>query len=134
MKMDRLADLKVGDKVIIRYINDAIRYIKDRSINNIAEWTRKEPCEVTKITKKYVTVKFTDTWEEKFDREFDYVQKVNRGSANYKLYRNLEEIILEEQANDLYYKVKKTFFDSWNRPDEMTLEKLERVAQILELD
>lgn len=133
--MDRLADLQVGDKVVVRYINDAIRYIniKDRGVDNIAEWTRKEPCEVTKITKKYVTVKFSDTWEEKFDREFNYTQKVNRGSANYKLYRNLDEIILEEKANSLYDKIKR-YFNDWSRPTEMTLEKLEQINKIIEVD
>lgn len=126
--MGRKLDLIKGQEVIIRYINDRVRYKKDRSINNIDEWTAKG--EVTKVGRKYIEVDMNG-FLEKFGIEYDYVQKTNMGSPDYKLYLSKEEIINEIKAEEIYRELNNYFGSYGNSKGKFTLDQLERIINIV---
>jgi hypothetical protein len=127
--VSRKLDLKVNQEVIIRYINDKIRYEKDTSIKNIDSWTTVGT--VTKIGRKYLDVEFNG-FLYKFDMEWDYREKVNCGSPNYKLYLSKEEILDEIKAEELYSKVRDSFDSYGGNNGKFTLNQLERIKNIID--
>lgn len=125
--MNRKLDLEKGQEVVVRYINDRIRYTKDRTINNIDKWTSNG--KVTKVGRKYIEVNMNGLLE-KFDIEYDYVQKTNIGSPDYKLYLSKEEIINEIETEELYTEVKK-YFGNWRNIGKFTLSQLKQILDIV---
>ena len=69
-------------------------------------------------------------WTKKFDSEWDYNQKVNCGSPNYKLYLSKEEIINEGKADKLYDKIK-SCFNNYSNNNEFTLDELNKILDII---
>lgn len=126
--MGRKLNLAKGQDVIIRYINDRIRYKKDVSISNIDEWTTKGI--VTKIGRKYIEVNMNG-FLVKFDIEFDYRQKSNMASPAYKLYLSKEEITNEIKAEEMYRKLNSHFVECINNNGKFTLDQLERILSIV---
>jgi len=126
--MSRKLNLKKGQKVVVRYINDKLRGIPDKSINGIDRWAVSG--EATKVGRKYIYVKIGSYNEQQFDIEDDYRQKTNIGSPDYKLYTSKEEILAEIKAEELYTDVKR-YFSSWSNDNKFTLDQLERVKDIV---
>lgn len=124
--MNRKLKLEKGQEVVVRYINDRIRYMKDSTVDNIDKWTSNG--KVTKVGRKYIEVDMNG-WLEKFDIEFDYVQKTNIGSPDYKLYSSKEEIINEIETEELYREVKNHFGD-WHNRNKFTLSQLKQILDI----
>jgi len=126
--MDRKLDLKVGQKVVVTIIkrSNASRH-KDMSLENIDNWCFDG--EVTKIGRKYITVKWDKWSEEQFSIENDYNNKTDY-SCDYKLYLNKEEIIKERKADELYNEIK-THFSGWGGNENFSLDQLERIINII---
>jgi hypothetical protein len=127
--MERKLNLVKDQEVIIRYINDRMRYEKDKSIENIDNWT----CigKVVKIGRKYIEVNMGRYSNEKFDIERDYEQKVNAGSPDYKIYLSKEEIIDEIKADEIYKSIRNEF-DGWKNVNKFTLNQLQRIKNIID--
>ena len=127
--MSRNLELKKDQKVIIRYINDRIRYTEDRTIENIDKWTTEST--ITKVGRKYIEATING-FPEKFDIEYDYVQKVRCGSPDYKIYLSKEEIIEEVKCEELYSDIKNNYFGGYGRNNgKFTLDQLERIMSII---
>jgi hypothetical protein len=126
--MARKLDLKKDQEVVIRYMNDKIRYKKDTSIKTIDNWT----CEgkILKIGRKYIEVDLGYSEPVKFDMERDYVQNVRVGSPDYKIYLSKQEIIDEIKAEEIYDTIRHDF-DSWKNANKFTLDQLERIKSII---
>ena len=129
--MSRKLKLIKEQTVIIRYINDRLRYETDTSINNIDEWTTEG--KITKIGRKYIEVDMGG-YLDKFDIEWNYNQKVNAGSPDYRLYLSKEEIINEIKAEELYKKLHNHFGGYGNNSGEFSLSQLERILEIVNED
>ena len=127
--MNRKLDLKVGQKVTVKIepMSNASRYV-DMSLENIDDWCFEG--EVTKVTNKYITVKFKCD-EEKFSVEDDYRQKTIYGGADYKLYLNRQEVIDEKEANDIYYFIRYKFDGYGCNNNKFTLNQLRRIRDII---
>lgn len=128
--MNRKLKLEKEQEVVIRYINDRIRYMEDRTIDNIDKWTSNG--KVTKVGRKYIEVDMNG-FLEKFDIEFDYVQKTNIGSPDYKLYLSKEEIINEIGTEELYREVKNHFGD-WHNRNKFTSRQLNQILDIISVN
>lgn len=120
---------KKGDEVVvaIEERSNAARG-KDLSLSNIDKWTYNGI--VTSVGRKYITVKLGKSWEEKFVIENDYLQKWEYGSADYKLYRNIDDILNRRKSQELYNIVKRKF-NSYANPG-MSIEQLEQILNILD--
>ena len=127
--MNRKLDLKKDQEVIIRHINDKIRYIKDKSIENIDEWITKGT--VLKIGRKYIEIDMRYISNEKFDIEFDYVQKTKYGSPDYKIYLSKEEIVEEIKCEELYDQIQNTFGRYGRNNNKFNLNQLQRIVDII---
>jgi hypothetical protein len=127
--MDRKLNLSVNQKVVIRRINGSIRYLEDKSIDNIDAWITVGIVE--KITKKYVQVNMNGKVE-KFDIELNYAQKVNRGESDYRLYESKEELINEVKSEDIYSGIRNYFYNKYNNDRDLTLDQLQRINAIIE--
>lgn len=126
--MSRKLKLSVGQKVIIRYMNDKIRYIKDTSTNNIDEWTTTG--KITKIGRRYIYVDVGKIFKHtKFSIDNNYEEEKDWGSPNYKIYLSKEEIIKSIQAESLYSTIK-NMFSSWHNNDNFTLSQLKKIVNI----
>lgn len=128
---NRVLNLKKGDKCIVAVEkgSNMARYYNKIEFNNIDEWTYEGI--VTISNKNYITVDFGKDIC-KFTVDDDYRQKYRSGGADYKLYKDKEEIYetfrKEELLSDL-------FGLSFNRPNKiktLTLEQLERINSIIE--
>jgi hypothetical protein len=107
-----------------------LRYEKDKSIENIDNWTCKG--KIVKIGRKYIEVDMGCYLNEKFDIERDYEQKVNAGSPNYKIYLSKEEIIDEIKADKIYQYIRDKYFNGYGRnANKFTLNQLERIINIV---
>jgi hypothetical protein len=125
--MDRKLNLEVGQKVavVIEKMSNASRGL-NMTLDNIDKWCFDG--EVTKVGRKYVTVKFNN-YEDTFEVDNDYRQKYKRGGADYKLYLSKDEVINIEKADDLHYEIKSKFSGYGNT--EFTLDQLERIYSII---
>ena len=126
--MDRVLNLKKGDKCIvaIEKCSNASRYV-DMSLENIDNWTYEGT--VVTVGRKYITVGFNG-WEDKFTIDDDYRQKYTCGGADYKLYKDKQEVIDTIKRNILLYNL----FGS-HRPakiNNLTLDQLKRINAIIE--
>ena len=128
--MNRNLKLNVGQKVAVKIEDNsnASRYI-DMSLENIDSWCFEG--EVTKVGRKYITVKFRTYKEEQFSIEDDYRQKYTSGGADYKLYLFKEEVIEEREADAIYYQIKREF-DYYRNNSKFTLNQLIRIKSIIE--
>jgi len=128
--MARKLDLKVDQKVIVKII-DGSYYSKnkDMSLKNINEWCYDG--EVTKIGRKYITVKWNEIYEYQFSKEDNYRDKTDC-SYNYQLYLNKEEIIEEEKAEGLYRNIRNTYFERYScNNGRFTVNQLEGIMNII---
>lgn len=125
--MNRVLNLRKGDKCIVarEWTGKTVRNGFTR-LDNVEEWTWE--VEVITVSKKYITVDFKGR-KEKFEIEFDYQQKVNYGSSDYKLYMTREEVLDRIKANQLHSNIKSKFEGFGNT--KYTLDQLERVMAIL---
>jgi hypothetical protein len=128
--MDRKLDLAVGQKVAVKIEegSNASRY-KNMSLENINEWCFDG--EVTKVGRRYITVKFGGWYEEQFEIDSDYRQKYTIGGSDYKLYLNRDEIMEEKEAENLYSNIKNNF-NSWKNNNNYSLEQLKRIKAIID--
>lgn len=130
--MDRKLKLKVGQKVVVKIeeMSNAARNLglEGMTLDNIDKWCVNG--EVTKIGRKYITVKFNKWNEEQFSIEDDYRQKYTLGGANYKLYLNKEEIINDFKANKIYVSIQ-YYFSSYKN-SRFTLDQLKRIKEIID--
>lgn len=127
--MDRKLNLDANQEVVIRRINGSIRYLEDKSINNIDAWTIKGIVE--KVTKKYVQVNMNGKVE-KFDIELNYVQKVNRGEPDYRIYESREELINEVKSEEIFSGLRSYFYEKYHNDRDLTLDQLQRIKTIIE--
>jgi hypothetical protein len=127
--MDRKLDLKVGQSVVIKVeeASNASRRV-NMSLANIDEWCFDG--EVTKVGRKYITVKFKGYKEEQFVAEDDYRQKYTAGGADYKLYLTKQDVIDEKEANNLYSDIR-TKFGGFRNNNQFTLDQLQRITNII---
>lgn len=125
--MSRVLNLKKGDKCIVarEWTGRTVRDGYTR-LDNVEEWTWE--VEVMTVSKQYITVDFRGT-KEKFQIDFDYQQKVNRGGSDYKLYVTREEVLDRIKVNKLHDKIKSKFDGYGNT--KYTLEQLERIMSII---
>lgn len=125
--MSRILNLKKGDKCIVarEWTGRTVREGFTR-LDNVEKWTWE--VEVISVSKKYITVDFNGT-KEKFDIDFDYQQKVNRGESNYKLYTTREEVLNRIKANQLHGEIKSKFSEFGDT--KYTLDQLERIMTII---
>lgn len=117
----------VGQKVFIKIIerSNAARYIKSDTIDDwIYEGT------VIKVGRKYITVKFNNGYEEKFDKEHDYIN-ISKYSADYQLYLTKQEIVDKMEINKLYEKIQYNF-NNWNNNNRFNLDQLRRIVNIID--
>ena len=126
--MSRNLKLTVGQKVVVKIEDNsnASRYV-DMSLENIDNWCFEG--EVTKVGRKYITVKFRTYKEEQFSIEDDYRQKYNCGGADYKLYLSKDEVVEEKEAEEIYSQIRHKF--SAYKNSEYTLEQLKRIKSII---
>lgn len=126
----RKLDLKLNQEVVVKIIKGSnVSRNKDMSLENIDNWCYKGI--VTKIGRKYITVKW-DKWSEvQFDKESDYRNKTE-GSCDYKLYLSKEEIIEEHEADKLYKNIRDKYFDRYGGNNgKFTLDQLKRFMEII---
>lgn len=111
--MDRKLDLKVGQEVVVKIIEGSNASRREgMTIDNIDSW-----CfggEVTKVGRKYITVKFNKWKEYQFEIESDYRNKYTAGGADYQLYLNKQEVIDEKEAEDLFNELR-NYFGGWGK-------------------
>lgn len=127
--MERILNLKKGDKVVIAInpSSNASRHI-NMSLNNIKNWTFDG--EVISVGKKYITVKFSKRdGTMKFVIADDYNNNYTCGGADYKLYASFEDVYNIFKAQELYYRIKRSFISHENT---FPLEKLGRIMDIIE--
>jgi|GEM_PF-1900750 len=127
--MSRNLKLTVGQKVAVKIEDNsnASRYV-DMSLENMDKWCFEG--EVTKVGRKYITVKFMTYKEEQFSIEDNYRQKYTWGGADYKLYLSKEEAIEEIEA-EIFYRQVKYEFDSYKNNSKFTLDQLKRIKNII---
>lgn len=127
--MRRVLDFKKGDKCIVAIIqhSNASRH-KDMSLNNIDKWTYKG--EVITIGRKYITVKFNGIIM-KFDPTFDYSEHSNY-SADYKLYKDLQEVEDGELKENIVRKIQTEFSGYGEYKGDLTLEQLKIINDIID--
>jgi len=126
--MERKLDLKKDQKVVVAIIERSnMARNRDMSSENIDNWCFDGI--VTKVGRKYITVKWDKWSEEQFDKEKDYNNKTEY-SCDYKLYLNREEIFQMRKTEELYSKVK-TYFSGWGVNENFTLDQLERILTII---
>lgn len=120
---------KKGDEVVvaIEEMSNAARG-KKLLTSNINEWTYNGI--VTFVGRKYITVKINEHWEEKFVIGDNYLQKWDYGGADYRLYKNIVEIIEKKKSQELYDIVKHKF-NSYENPG-LSLEQLTQIINILD--
>lgn len=126
--MDSKLNLKVGQEVAIKVEEmSSIARRTDMSIENIDNWCFAGT--VTKVTKKYITVKF-NIIEKQFTIEDDYREKYTRGLADYKLYESKQDVIDEYESKRLHSMIRSKFssFDDL----DLTLVQLKRIQAIIE--
>ena len=128
----RKLNLKKGDIVILaieEYSN--LSRGMDLSLDNIDNWTFK--AEVISAGRKYVTVKPDNFLKEmKFEVENDYREKYTYGTANYKLYRTMEEVIEERKQKKLFLDICNIF--TYGNSKNISLKTLEKIKEMIESD
>ena len=127
--MDRVLNFKKGDKCIvaIEEHSNASRH-KDMSIDNINDWTYEGV--VIASGKKYITVEFNNETS-KFEVDNDYRKKVNYGSNDYKLFKDIQGVKDERELDSLIWSIRMCF-DRMNKSNtKLTLDQLRRISNII---
>ncbi|WP_291567166.1 MULTISPECIES: hypothetical protein [unclassified Clostridium] len=128
--------LTAGQEIWVK-IEDHSNAARRLNANNIEEWIYKG--EITKLGRKYVTVKFgryedgkiNYFHEEKFNVEDDYRQVWTAGGADYKLYLTKQDILDEIESGKLYDQIKSEF-SGYKNKGRFTLDKLRMIKEIIE--
>jgi len=117
----------VGQKVFIKIIerSNAARYIKS---NKVDDWIYEGL--VIKIGRKYITVRFNNGREEKFDKKDNHIN-ISKYSADYQLYLTKQEIVDKMEINKLYEKIQYNF-NNWNNNNRFNLDQLRRIVNIID--
>lgn len=129
--MERKLTFKKGDKcvVAIKQGSNVSRY-KDMSLSNIEHWTFDG--EIISVGKKYIGVDFKID-NLKFVIEDDYINKWTRGGADYRLYKDIQEI-KDERENEETWTSLQRFFGGWGKaklPLEVTKEIYEKIKKYI---
>ena len=124
---NRKLNLKVGQEVFIRIGNLRYLDIKERSLDNINDWTYKET--ISKVGRKYITLSNNI----KFSIEDDYREyESDRGLRYDKLFLSLDDIkedfILEQKEEYI-----KKCIETYGRLD-LSKNKIETIYDILKED
>lgn len=121
---------KKGDKCIVAIEphSNAARG-KDISLDNIDTWTYEGIIVI--VGRKYITVNFKGI-DSKFSIENDYKEKYEYGGANYKLYKNLQELKDEKRKENLLHQLFGPVYNRSNKVNNLTLDQLERINAIIE--
>lgn len=128
--MDRKLDLKVGQEVVVKIIEGSNASRRENmSLDNIDSWCFNG--EVTKVGRKYITVKFNNWQEYQFDIEFDYRNKYTAGGADYQLYLSKQEVVNEKESNNLYKYIQTEFNGYSGNKGKFTLDQLRRIMDII---
>lgn len=131
---ERILDLKKDDECIVAVEerSNESRH-RDMSIENIDNWTYKGI--VTKVTKKYITVEYKIhgvTQVDKFSIENNYKRKYTYGTADFELYKDLQEIKDIKEADRLRDKIFGCSYDRREFVNNLSLEKLREINSIIE--
>lgn len=126
--MSRKLDIKKGDTVFARIEegSNASRRIT-MTLDNVDKWVLEGI--VISVGRRYITVKFSEYHEEKFDIEHEYRQKHTCGGADYKLYTSKQEILDEREATMIYRRLRNEFTSINNKT--FTLDQLRRIRDIV---
>jgi hypothetical protein len=127
--MDRdLGKIVKGQEVWVKVIdgsNVARFYYKSSNIED-----RILQGEVTKVGRKYITVKFGRYKEEQFNIEDEYRNKYTAGGADYQLYLTKQDILDEVEVETIHSEIRSAFGDYRNN-GKFTLEQLRRIRDII---
>ena len=126
--MERKLNLKKGDKCIVAIepMSNAARRV-DMSLNNIDNWTYEG--EVVSIGRKYITVSWGCN-KSKFCINSDYREHYISGGSDYKLFKNIQEVYDEREAERLNDDIK-NMLGSYGKP-VFSLDKLRKIKKILD--
>lgn len=123
--MDKLDNLKVGDKVVVvAEGTNQDRYYRGRPIED-----RIREGVVAKNGRKYITVKMINDSEIQFDKTNNYTEKTN-GCADYSLYANRQDIFDKFERESLEIDLRLAFDFSSSR--KFSLDQLRRIKNIID--
>ena len=118
------SDFKKGQIVYLLWIGDKARYLSDGEI-------KIEEAIVTSVSNKYIT---TGEGYSKGQFEVDnrFWEKVNCGSAKYRLLLYPEQLEEEKQAEEYLKNISDNFDNSWGSfKSDLPLEKLKKICDII---
>lgn len=119
--------IKIGQKVVLKPVNNTARYIKGDILENLSEG------EITKVGRKYLTVSLNKYNEIQF--ELDGFKHKNGGyCADYELYFS-RQVVEDEIIRDRMFSRCQSFFGylgNYKSKSLITKEELETITSIIE--
>ena len=126
-------DFKIGQNVYLKIVEGSNRARRINDKCNIDNWIEEKT--VTKIGNKYITVanpNNTEWGEEKFDVTNNFNHFYTCGGQDYELFLSKEDILRDLESEKLYNKIKDKF-SSWKNKSKYTLEQLQSMIEILNI-